>query len=600
MAASRWRRGARTDAVASSAVRGAGALTAAVACALGLAAPASAYTPLQPRYDNATSEEYVRMDDGVELAAAVGRPAHGSTPAPGRFPVVLTLTPYSKAVEGTDDYLVSRGFVHVVVDIRGSGESEGNLNENYFSPREQKDGAALVEHFAREPWSNGRVGMVGGSYEGITQYMTAGQRPPHLKAIVPAVALEDLYRDAAYHGGILSQFFGAQYLALQQNGAGLLSGPQDPSNRDKAAKAKLDQAQSESIAWDYLANTTYDDFYKHRSPGPLASRIQVPALIYDGWFDGFIRGASEMWRHLQGRQGVETSLWVDPVPHKGAAGLPFNPQGYPASKLDDFKARELEFLDRYLNGAKPPSQPRVKLYVMGRDRYITGSSWPPAGVHYRRYYLGVGALGRGRAAAGEQSYATDPADGWTNTLGRHGDLAVTPYLPFDQSYEEHEGLVWQTPALARPLTLVGPISMHLVARSTAPDTDWFVRVSDVAPGGKATLLTEGFLRASHRALNRKLSRPERPYHTHVDPQPIEPNKWIPYEIEVWPTANEFQPGHSVRLQLASNDTPNHTPGTFTLDKDDPSRFEFRPNQPAVNTIRYGGADGSSVLLPVLP
>jgi putative CocE/NonD family hydrolase len=571
-----------------------------IVCALALAAPASAYTPPQPRYDTVKGEEYVRMDDGVELAAEVGRPAHGETAAPGRFPVILTFTPYSKALGGPDDYWVSRGFVHVVADIRGAGESGGNLNENYFSPREQKDGAALVQHFGAAPWSNGRVGMIGGSYEGITQYMTAGQQPSHLKAIVPAVALEDLYRDAAYHGGILSQFFGAQYLALQQNGTGLLSGPQDPENPDKMAQAKADQAQSESIAWDYLANSTYTRFYRERSPGPLAGRIQVPTLIYDGWFDGFLRGASEMWRHLQGRRGVETDLWIDPVPHKGPAGLPFNPQGYPAAKLDSFTSRALEFLDRQLNGASPPARPRVKLYVTGRDRYITGDSWPPAGVRYTRYFLRPGSLAPSPAGTGEESFFTNPLDGWTNTLGRHGDLAVTPYLPLDQSKESHEGLVWQTPTLDKSLTLAGPISMHLVARSTAPDTDWFVRVSDVAPGGEATLLTEGFLRASHRALDRRRSRPERPYHPHTNPTPIEPGAWVPYEVEVWPAANEFRPGHRLQIQLASNDTPNHTPGTATVDKEDPARFELRPNLPALNSVRYGGRDGSSVLLPVLP
>jgi uncharacterized protein len=574
----------------------AGVLTVlAVAVAFAIAPAAHGYSPPQERYGVVTEEEYVRMDDGVELAATVGRPD-----APGRFPVLLTMTPYSKAVGGPDPYFVSRGFVHVVVDIRGAGESEGNLNENYFSPREQRDGAALVQHFAGRPWSSGHVGMVGGSYLGITQYMTAGQRPPALKAIVPTVALEDLYRDAAYHGGILSQFFGAQYLALQQNGLGLLSGPQEENNRDRALGAKADQAQSESIAFDYLANSTYTDFYRDRSPGPLAHRITVPALIYDGWFDGFVRGASEMWRRLSGRRGVETSLWVDPVPHKGAAGLPFNPQGYPAEKLDSFRARALEFLDRHLNGADTPARPRVKLYVMGRDAYVSGDRWPPAGVRYRRFNLRPGELSQARAPEGEQSFPTSPADGWTATLGRHGNLAVTPYLPFDQSYEDHGGLVWQTPPLERPLTLAGPISMRLVAKSTASDTDWFVRVSDVAPDGKATLLTEGYLRASHRALDKARSRPERPYHPHTNPTPIEPGAWTPYEIEVWPTANEFRPGHRLRVQLASNDTPNHTPGAFTLDRDDPSRFEFRPHEPGLNTVRYGGKDGSSLLLPVMP
>src|SRR6185503_7657155 len=154
-------------------------------------------------YQMATQEEYVVMDDGVEIATTVGRPSeNGTEPAAGPFPVVLTMTPYGKdLLGGPDAFFVTRGYVHVVADIRGAGASGGNLNGNYFSPREQRDGAILVEHFAAKPYANGRVGMIGGSYLGITQYMTAGQQPPSLKAIVPVVALEDLYRDAAFHGG---------------------------------------------------------------------------------------------------------------------------------------------------------------------------------------------------------------------------------------------------------------------------------------------------------------------------------------------------------------------------------------------------------------
>jgi predicted acyl esterase len=192
---------------------------------------------------------------------------------------------------------------------------------------------------------------------------------------------------------------------------------------------------------------------------------------------------------------------------------------------------------------------------------------------------------------------TNPADGFTDTLSRHGNVAASPYLPLDQSLEREAGLVWETPAVTEPLAVIGPIALDLVASSTAPDTDWDVRVSDVAPDGHAALLTEGYLRASHRALDAASSRPERPYHPHVDPTPIPTGAFLPYRIEVWPTADELQRGHRLRLQLTSDDTPNHTPGTVQIDKDDPSRFVIRPNLPALNTVRYGGEGGSSLLVP---
>ena len=564
------------------------------------AAPANAYQVPQPTYGVTSEEMFITMDDGVRLAGTVAFPTLPDGSKATNRPALVTMTPYGKDVSPPGTYWASRGFIEAIFDIRGAGASHGNLNENYFSPRESRDSAAVIQHIGNLPQANCHVGMIGGSYLGITQYMAAAEQPPCLKAIVPIVAAGDLYRDAAYHGGILSQFFGAQYLALQQNGLGTLSGPQEANAREDALAAKSEQVQSESIAWDYLANTTYTRFYKDRSPIELADKIQVPAFIIDGWFDGFIRGAQEMFWALEGRP-AETRLWIDPVTHKGGRGLPYNPQGY-VGKTDNLQRAQLEFLDKHLNGAAPPLRPSVKLYVMGAgaDDYLLGGSYPPAGVEYRRYWLGPGGLTTDAPGEGEAPYVTNPLDGWTNTLSRHGVMAVSPYLPLDQSHEKNEGLVWQTPVLDQPLRVVGPLSMSLVARSTAPDTDWVVRVSDVAPDGTATLITEGYLRASHRELDAAKSRPGRPYHPHETTDPIPCSDcWVPYEIEVWPTAMQFEPGHRLSVQLTSQDTPNHTPGTVQVDKDDPSRIEARPHLPGINTVRYG-PDGSSLLLPVLP
>lgn len=560
---------------------------------------AAAYTPPAPVYGVVTEEMFIEMDDGVRLAGTVAYPTlpDGSR-ATGR-PALVTMTPYGKDLNGPGTFWASRGFIEAIFDIRGAGASHGNLNENYFSPRESRDGATVIDHIGRLPQAGCRVGMVGGSYLGITQYMAAGEQPDCLKAIVPSVAASDLYRDASYHGGMLSQFFGAQYLALQQNGTGLLSGPQDANARDDAMAAKAEQVQGESIAWDYLANTTYNDFHKDRSPIELADRIQVPVLIYDGWFDGFIRGAQEMYWALEDRP-VETRLWIDPVTHKGGRGYPFNPEGYQGN-THSFSAAQLEFLDRHLNGAVTPDRPPVKLYLMGKgaDRYVEGDSYPPAGVEHRRYWLGAGTISETPPAAGEAVYATNPLDGWTNTFSRHGVVAVSPYMPQDQKLESNQGLVWQTPVIEEPLALVGPLSMSLVAKSTAPDTDWVVRVSDVGTDGKATLVTEGYLRASHRELDAARSRPGRPWHPHSATEPVPAGEWVPYEIEIWPTALELEPGHRLMVQLTSDDTPNHTPGTVQVDKDDPTRLDVRPHLPAVNTVRYG-AEGSSLVLPVAP
>jgi uncharacterized protein len=573
-------------------MRGRGLIVAGLLLAL-LVAPAVAHAD----YKMVTKDVYVPMSDGVRLAVTLGLPStDGTTPAPGRFPAILTMTPYSRQLGGPTAKLVADGYIHAVADIRGAGGSEGNLNGNYFSPREQRDGYELVEWLGTQPFTTGKVGMYGGSYLGITQYLTAEQQPPHLAAIAPEMALSDLYREATYHGGILSAFFGAQYL-LVQGAPGLVGGNSDPSQLGDLVGAKLQQAQSAPIAFDYLGNTTDDQFFHDRSPIYNADKIQVPVFMYDGWLDGFIRGPSEMYPVLARRPGVETSMLINPVTHKnGSRTYEVNP--YPAKDPEDYTDATLAFFDRHLKGQPGPARPPVKLYVMDADRYVTSTSWPPQGTQAQRFYLRPGGMGTDPAAGGEQSYAANPAEGTSVTFDRHGTVAASPYDPQDQSLENNLGVVWRSDPMSKPLTVIGPISFHLLASTTATDTDWFVRVSDEDASGKATLLTEGFLRASHRELDPAKSTELRPYHTHTNPTPVEPNTTIPYEIEVWPTAYEFEPGHRIRVQLTSRDTPNHLPGTVRIDRANPGDSQFVPLVPSVNTVRYGGADGSSVSLPV--
>src|SRR5206468_6694720 len=197
------------------------------------------------------------------------------------------------------------GSLLAVVDARGTGGSQGNRDETYFSPREARDGFQLVESLGTQPWSNGKVGMSGGSYLGISQYLIAEQDPAHLAAIVPIEAFADIYNDAAFPGGIESLFFDSQYLAVQ--GAPGLTGPNtEPSMIPGTLTAKYEQATGRSIAFDYLENPYEGPFYYERSPITKVGRIKVPAFVIDGWRDAFVGGNIRMYRALQRRKGVET------------------------------------------------------------------------------------------------------------------------------------------------------------------------------------------------------------------------------------------------------------------------------------------------------
>jgi putative CocE/NonD family hydrolase len=256
--------------------------------------------------------------------------------------------------------------------------------------------------------------------------------------------------------------------------------------------------------------------------------------------------------------------------------------------LQDEEALIFEFLDKYLRGTTTPARPKVEFYVQGRNKYATADRWPPAGTKYERLALGDGTLG-GRPPAGTASYVSDPAAGFSLALNKYGTVAASPYVPLDQRLEGPHGLTFRTPAFGKPRVLAGPIALHLVASSTATDTDWYAKLADVAPGGSESIITEGALRASHRALDKQKSRPERPYHTHADPQPIEPGKFYDYAIEIWPTAYELAPGHRLQLRLTSSDLPTHLPGWFAIDRDHPEATQIQLETPAENTVKLGSS-----------
>ena len=542
----------------------------------------------EPTYQSVSKELLIEMDDGVKLGATIAFPSEdGQTPLPGRFPVVVGMTPYSRnGLCGCfpPDFFATRGMVGAVVDVRGTGGSGGNLEGNFFSPREARDSYNVVEYLGTQPYSNGKVGMAGGSYVGITQYLAAEQRPPHLAAITPAVAISDLYREGYTHGGVPNFFFDTQYIAVQ-GAPGAAGANNDPSLLADTLTAKAGQSAVGTIAFDYLARPNDDAFYRDRSPIYRADEIEVPTLIIGGWRDGLLRGAPEMYRRLARRKGVETRLYIDPCTHKGC-GAPLAP--FTAGKdVYDASALAFEFLQKHLAGVDTPARPRVEYYVQARDEYATARSWPPAKTRFRRFVLG----------SGKRDFVTNPAAGLSMAFDRFGTVAASPYVPTDQRLEGPQGFTFRTPVLEKPLSLAGPLALHLVASSTATDTDWHVKIADVAPDGSESIITDGALRASHRKLDRRRSTRARPYHTHTDPQPIEPGRFYEYDVEIWPTAYELAAGHRLQLRLTSTDLPTHLPASIAFDRDDPAATQVNVFSPATNTVKL---DESHLLLPVVP
>ncbi len=359
--------------------------------------------------------------------------------------------------------------------------------------------------------------------------------------------------------------------------------------------AKEEQATGTPVALAYLENPFDDAFYRVRSPITQVAKIHVPVFIEDGWRDAFEAGDIRMFQALEHR-GVATYLNIGPCTHKGCGG-PEAPTDNPPGQ-DNVEAQEIRFDQRYLMGLNVPKLPRVRLYDQQADSYIDTTAWPPTQTVFQRDYLGPGTISRSRPERqSKKSYFTNPSAGFSMALDEQGTVAASPYVPADQRLESGQGLTWRTGALTRSLTLAGPIALHLVAASSATNTDWFAKISDVAPNGSESIVSEGQLRASLRALAPG-STSEEPLEKLTTPQPLRPGRFYNFQIAIAPTSYTFERGHQLQIRITSDNLPNALPGTLDVNPSDPAAPPFTPLSPATNTVRLGGRDATSLLLPV--
>lgn len=617
-----------------------------IALILLLAATASTVGAQSAGHYTTMIDVRVAMDDGVRLVADVYIPTIADADGDGLYPCVVEVTPYRKETRATEgaSYLPGIGVVLIEVDARGTGGSEGEY-DIVFSVREQADSAAWIEWAALTATKpNGdklceeTVGMYGGSYSGIIQYLVAslpataqGNLPaaaPHLAAIAPQRAFGDLYRDIVYHGGMVIGSFGTAWSSAAS--ALYLQPASDIQTADGQA-AWTDHLTKNDPMWrNYLEKPTVDatytsddttatysqQLYEDSSVLERIEDLRVPTLHLAGWFDAFTRGQLRTFTEaydLEQRYGDRgpNHLIVGPWSHEGTHFI--TPEHY-KERLGDWYRY---FLETKANGAVAPAWfagPRVTYFQM-RDGKVNSEAsgdwreanqWPLPTVAPTRLYLkGDGTLGAHPDATATQAmYASNPTAG-TGEIASRWDNAVprVPIVQWDQRTESGKGLTYQTPLLTEAVSIAGPIGMRMRASvngiadgvdatSIAParlDTDFVVKLSDVAPDGTATLVTQGYLRASHHrtSLDRSVTiggEMMAPFHLHtaasIDP-PLD-GEARDYDLEVWPTAKTFEPGHRLRIDIYSADTPNH----LTIAK------------PSINAVFHGIETYLS--LPIVP
>jgi len=525
-----------------------------------------------------TNDVHIRMSDGVLLDADVYRPADSDgAPAAGRFPVVLTQTPYNKnsgVLAFEAPFLIERGYVQVIVDVRGTGSSEGTWDS--FGAREQRDGAELVRWAAAEPWSDGRVALHGTSYGAINQLFTAAQQPKGLKAIFPVVPMSDAYRDVAVTGGQVDTSFIPFWLGLV-TGLSLLPSESTPSDPAQGGSVVAQHArgatafQAPAVASAVQGGATaYDGpFYRLRSPIEVIDRVRVPTFVVGGWYDLFQRGEPLLYQRLASN-GVPARLLMGPWYHITEG------QGLPADGVPGLPELELHWFDHYVLGRTDDDLARlapVTYYRLGLGHYLASPSWPPPHVSYRLAYLaGPASPGRPGSLRAAPPKAPQPPDRmpWQPLSGActrstvqwtAGAGSGTP-CETDQRANDATGLAYDIP-LPVDVSLAGPVAAGLYVGTNGHDSLLTVRIENVSPDGTATQVTSGWCTISLRALDQARSVTVhgvmvRPYHpfTRSSLEPAGRDHVYLVWVEVFPTAAMIAGGHTLRVSIQPSDAPH--------------------------------------------
>jgi len=590
-------------------------LPAVLLLAVGLAVPglprattdATAWTPGPAIYDvGEISNVPVTMADGAVLRADVFYPVDRATKkaAAGPFPVILTQTPYGKTISGyaqalagaANPFLIERGYIHVIADIRGTGGSQGSWGP--LDPIQAKDGAALVHWAAALPNSNGRVGTTGPSYLGLIQMMTAAEIGPDspLRTIFPIVAGADLYRDVIFQGGILDLEFAAWYLPLMvlaNMGNPILELATEPQ---ALPKVELDHSRMltdfhASIVTNIATNgdqAFHGEYWDDRTPSGMIQRIvdnDITAFLVGAWRDLFQRGTPLLYSGFQNAYaGRSVDAPMEPAQavtgrYQLLMGPWYHVQYGEGIDLDPIMLRWFDtWLKDAATGVADDPAP-FHTYEMGTGRLLDVARYPVQEATPTTYFLDEGgtlSTVAPTAPAGEDvivfTGASNPCTLSTQQWGA-GALILAGGLPAPCAGPElisppgPAALSYTSAPFGVDTVLAGPIGAMLFATSTRPDTELIVTLYDVAPGGAATQISTGALLGSFRQLDAERTwtapdgRPIRPWHpyTRDSVQPVTPGVVTRFDIEVFPTFWRLAAGHQLRVTITTSDVPHLLP-----------------------------------------
>jgi uncharacterized protein len=547
----------------------------------------------------------VKMRDGVFLVADIYRPQ-----AEGKFPVIMTRTPYNRKDPTTGNYLASYGYVVIQQDTRGRFDSGG---EFYPFKYEMNDGYDTIEWAAALPYSDGRVGMYGGSYVGATQMLAASSNPPHLVGIFPYVTAAEYYEGWTYEGGALMQWFASSWSSglavdtLQRKTSALIRAKEWVEKLPVEDYRMLNLPSIAEVTpyfRDWVEHETNDDFWRAVKVSDHYGEMKIKALHSGGWHDIFSGGSIRNYIDLRKKAPTAEAragqrLLMGPWAHaatssEGKIGdVTFGKQA-----VLNMNETILKWYDYVLKGKQnefATGKP-VRIFVMGDNVWRDENEFPLARTEYTKYYLhsskgansagGDGALSRSAPKAEKpDAFDYDPANPVPTIGGRLCCGGGYSPGPFNQSPNEGrtDVLVYSTPPLDQDLEVTGFITAELYATTSAADTDFTAMIVDVDQSGYARFLGDGIIRARYRNSTAKA-------------EPIEAGKLYKYAIDLWATSNVFKAGHRIRVYISSSNFPRFNRNLNTGEK----TFGATRMEKARQTIYHDAEHPSAIVLPVIP
>jgi len=550
----------------------------------------------QPKYGMIVEENvYVMARDGVRLAVDIYRPD-----APGEFPALLAMSPYGKSAQtfetppqpfgksvfeasvesGDPNFYAPRGYVYVIGDLRGIGDSEGEY-EGVFSAHEGQDGADIVEWLAEQPWCDGNIGLAGICYFSSMQLHIAAEQPPHLKAICPwEIFADDLYNHGVYEGGVLNIFFYGLYTGTYPARCGYAIKNVVSAMIKNTVKAELDQLVAKAasdpdlkqypylyhllkypeknpVLFDFMLNPLDGPYYRERSVSERLDKIKVPAYVGGPLFSFFSEPQVNVFNRLQ----VPKKMFL----YTGMGTRPWRAHHDELLRWYDYW---LKGIDTGIMDEEP-----VRYHTTGSEKWATAKQWPIENTVWTDFYL----HSLGQLTSGPDYYNDEP------------DCFVQEPLYVS---EERARASYVSPPLSEDLQVSGSPRITFFASIDTHDTNFRINVREEG-STEIYPLASGWLKASHRALDEAKTTSWEIAHDHTRAVPVKPGEINEYTVQLRPTSHLFRAGSRIGLEISSIDVPTD-PETYDV------MWHVCNSRATLHKIYRDGKRPSRLVLPVIP